>query len=136
MPEILDTTLLAVPANVTVARRAVVSHLRAWDTSDPPLNDIALAASEAATNVVNHAYVGCDPGAMRVRVEHGPNEIELSVEDQGSGMIPRPDSPGLGLGLPLIATMADRFEVHARQRGGTRLCMWFKRDPAAATLPA
>ena len=26
--------------------------------------------------------------------------------DQGQGMTPRPDSPGLGLGLPLIATAA------------------------------
>ena len=134
-PGMLDATWRAVPANVPVARHAVVAHLRELDTTDPPLNDIALAASEAVTNVVHHAYVGCEPGTVRVCVEHGRDEIELRVEDEGSGMLPRPDSPGLGLGMPLIATMSDRFEVVARQGGGTRLCMWFRRDPGAATLP-
>jgi serine/threonine-protein kinase RsbW len=132
----LDATWHAVPANVPLARRVVVAHLRALDTADPPLNDIALATSEAVSNVVNHAYVGQVPGTMRVCVEHGPDEIELTVEDQGSGMAPRRDSPGLGLGMPLIATMTDRFEIVARHRGGTRLCMWFKQNPDFATLPS
>ncbi len=116
------------------ARRAVVEHLREA-MPDPPLSDIALAVSEAVTNAVRHAYRERDPGAVRVRVEVLPKEVQLVVEDDGSGMVPRPDSPGIGLGLPLIATIASRFDVRDTPRGGTRLCIWFETDPSEATLP-
>ena len=117
-----------------MARRAVVAHLSAAQTSDPPLSDIGLAVSEAVTNVVHHAYTQTEPGPVRIRVEVRPPEIEVVVQDEGSGMVPRPDSPGLGLGMPLIATVSKRFDIQARSGGGTRLCIWFSLDPGAATL--
>jgi signal transduction histidine kinase len=43
-------------------------------------------------------------------------------------MRPRPDSPGAGLGLPIVAALAERMEVEGRPGGGTRLTMTF---PAA-----
>ena len=131
----LDVSWTAVPTNVPLARHAVMRHLSAAATPDPPLNDIGLAVSEAVTNVVHHAYVDRPAGPMRVRVEIGSEQIEVSVEDDGSGMRPRADTPGVGLGMPLIATMSQRFDVQASAMGGTRLCMWFDRDPSAATLP-
>lgn len=131
-----DETWTAMPGNVAIARHAVKAHLVAADTAEPPLDDICLSLSEAMTNVVHHAYVGQDAGPMNVRVEIGEHEIEMTVQDEGSGMVPRADSPGLGLGMPLIATIADRFDVRSRGRGGTRLCMWFSKNPGDATLPA
>ena len=130
----LDRTWLAVADNVPIARHAVVRHLNEIATSDPPLSDVGLAVSEAVTNVVHHAYVGRKPGPVRVRVEIGSHEIELLIEDHGSGMVPRPDTPGLGLGLPLIATISERLVVSDRSGGGTRVCMSFGRDPEDATL--
>ena len=124
----------ALPENVAIARRTIVAHLREAATSDPPLSDVALAVSEAATNAVTHGFVGRSPGQFRVAIETRDEELEVLVEDDGRGMVPRPDSPGLGLGLPLIATVADRFETHTTPSGGTRLCMWFRLDPDAATL--
>ena len=124
----------ALPENVAIARRTVVAHLREAETSDPPLSDVALAVSEAVTNAVTHGYVDRRPGRFRVEVDSDGEQLEVLVEDDGRGMIPRPDSPGLGLGLPLIATVADRFETHTTPSGGTRLCMWFRLDPDAATL--
>jgi anti-sigma regulatory factor (Ser/Thr protein kinase) len=50
-------------------------------------------------------------------------------------MAPSTDSPGLGLGLPLIARISQRFEIRKREVGGTRLCIWFDKEPGAATLP-
>jgi anti-sigma regulatory factor (Ser/Thr protein kinase) len=73
---------------------------------------------------------------LRVRVALAPREIEVLVEDDGTGMMPRTDSPGLGLGLPLIANLANRFDIHTTDSGGTRVCMWFSIDPGLATLPA
>jgi serine/threonine-protein kinase RsbW len=133
--ELLDRSWTAVPPSVPDARHAVMRHLSEASTPDPPLNDIGVAVSEAVTNAVHHAYVDRDPGAVRVRVELSEYEIEVVVEDDGTGMRPRPDSPGLGLGMPLIAQMAQRFDVKASAGGGTRLCMWFDRDPGRATLP-
>jgi serine/threonine-protein kinase RsbW len=130
----LDRTWLAVADNVAIARHTVVRHLNEAATSDPPLSDVALAVSEAVTNVVHHAYVGRKPGPVRVRVDIGSHEIELLIEDHGSGMVPRPDTPGLGLGLPVIATISERLDVRDRSDGGTRVSMWFSRDPEDATL--
>ena len=134
--EPFDKTWPALPGTVAIARRAVKAHLLAADTSEPPLNDICLSVSEAVTNVVHHAYLDRDPGPVHVRVEIGPHQIEMTVLDEGSGMVSRPESPGLGLGMPLIATVADRFDVRARPSGGTRLCVWFDKNPGSAILPA
>lgn len=132
--EPLDATWPAVPDSVPTARHAVLAHLSAAQTSDPPLSDIGLAVSEAVTNVVHHAYVDQQPGPVRVRVEVRPPEVEVIVQDEGSGMVPRPDTPGLGLGMPLIATISQRFDIRAPVGGGTRVCMWFSCEPGEATL--
>jgi serine/threonine-protein kinase RsbW len=121
----LDITLPAVPGAASDARRAV-HELAAGQVGDGYA--VALAVSEAVTNVVIHAYRERDPdsepGEVRVTVTIDGDELLVSVADEGTGMRPHPDSPGAGLGLPIIATLADRFEVQ-RQRGGTRLLLGF-----------
>ena len=125
----------AVDGSVPLAREVVTGYLSSAGTPDPPLGDIRLALSEAVTNVVLHAYLAASaPGDVRVRVEFDDGEIHVDVEDDGRGLRPRLDSPGLGLGLPLIATLAERMEAHDSTAGGTRLAMSFTRDPPGATL--
>jgi serine/threonine-protein kinase RsbW len=119
----------AEPDSVADARHAVADWLRAADTTDPPLGEIEVAVSEAVTNAVLHAYLGGDPGEVRVLVSLLRDEVELVVEDDGRGMLPRTDSPGLGLGLALIATLSDRFDAESVPGTGTRLSMWFLREP-------
>ena len=48
-------------------------------------------------------------------------------------MTPRLDSPGLGLGLPVIAETATSVEVRRPPAGGTELVMRFDLTDAAAT---
>ena len=134
LPAPFEACWPAVPDSVPTARHAVLHYLREADTADPPLNDVGLAVSEAMSNAVIHGYVGREPGQIRVLVEFTPDEVELVIEDDGSGMCPRPDSPGLGLGLPVIATVADRLDTRSDPETGTRLCIWFRRDPGSATL--
>ena len=124
------------PDNVAIARHAVVDYLRRAETLDPPLGEIEVVVSEAVTNSVVHAYLGDTAGEVRVTVALLPEEVEVIVEDDGRGMVPRTDSPGLGLGLALIATLADRFDAESAPGGGTRLKVWFQRDPAGNGLPA
>ena len=53
------------------------------------------------------------------------NGLEIHVCDEGRGMMPRQDSPGLGVGLPIVAKLAERFKVEARPTGGTAVRMFF-----------
>jgi serine/threonine-protein kinase RsbW len=122
--------------SVSTARHAVVDWLRTCDTPDPPLSDVALVVSEAVTNAVNHAYVGRSPGEVHVQLSLEPQELVVVVEDDGNGLKPRPDSPGLGYGLALMVAVSQRFEARTEAGGGTRLCAWFSRSAADATLPA
>jgi len=91
--------------------------------------DVALAVSEAVNNVVVHAYrdrdASTEPGRVHVAVTLERDDLVVAVSDEGTGMKPRTDSPGAGLGLPIIATLADRVEVD-RLATGTRLVMAFR----------
>lgn len=49
------------------------------------------------------------------------------MTDDGQGMAPRIDSPGLGLGLPLIAHLTAGFEIRPGMDGhGTEVCLVFE----------
>jgi serine/threonine-protein kinase RsbW len=121
--EVYDATADAVPA----ARHAVTAFARRRGVTDGRLTDIALAVGEACSNVVVHAYRHrAQPGRMEVTARRPDDVLEVAVTDSGDGMTPRPDSPGLGLGLPLIAEVTQSFEVQARQGAGTRLVMRFE----------
>jgi len=88
---------------------------------------LALAVTEACTNVVMHAYADAEVhGSLEVRACIEQAVVVVEVADEGRGMIPRIDSPGLGLGLPLIAHVADSFEiVERRDRAGVVVRMQF-----------
>ena len=60
-----------------------------------------VAVSEAVTNAVVHAYVDAPaPGEVEVFAKRDPDDgLEVHVSDEGRGMMPRRDSPGIGVGL-------------------------------------
>jgi anti-sigma regulatory factor (Ser/Thr protein kinase) len=116
----------ATPEQVATVRRDMSAFAQAHGASDATVQAVALAASEAATNVVVHAYRHRDePGPLIAEAFLEDDEIVVLVSDEGRGMKPRPDSPGAGLGLPIIAQMADRFEVSDRHGSGVALQMHF-----------
>jgi anti-sigma regulatory factor (Ser/Thr protein kinase) len=88
---------------------------------------VRLATSEAVTSIVLHIE---DPKAGRVRVGAGATdgELEVQVAEDGAGLRPRFDVPGLGLGLALIAHATDAFDVVKRAGGRTELRMRFGLD--------
>jgi stage II sporulation protein AB (anti-sigma F factor) len=109
-------------------RKAVVAFAEELGFDDT--NPIALAVSEAMTNVVVHAYRDTDVGDMRIVACDKPDRLVVVVRDYGAGMLPRADSPGLGLGLPLISTMADDVQIEAAEGSGCLLRMHFLKQPA------
>jgi anti-sigma regulatory factor (Ser/Thr protein kinase) len=88
---------------------------------------IAQAASEAAANAIVHGYGGGDESA-EIEVEVGPNGegVLLTVADRGQGFRPRRASPGLGVGLAVMAQLADDFELRDREGGGMEVWMRFR----------
>ena len=87
---------------------------------------VALAASEAATNVVVHAYREAGaPGQIEIAAALAADELWVIVTDAGAGLRPRPDSPGLGLGLAIIAQIADGVDLVKPAAGGLELRMRF-----------
>lgn len=124
-------SMVAVPASVPVLRSDIAAFARKAGVTEPLLSSVKLAVSEAVTNAVLHAYVGRRTGQVRVaaRIEHGCLTVEVS--DDGSGMMPRLDSPGLGVGLPFIADTADALDISSSPRGGAQLTMTFELRQAA-----
>jgi anti-sigma regulatory factor (Ser/Thr protein kinase) len=125
----LELTLAAIPENIPVARQA----LRAMVTrrADPELaGDISTAMTEAAMNSVVHGYPDSQEGEFQVTAVFEGQQLQLEVRDWGSGVRPRPANPneGLRIGLPLIATMTDEFEIRSGPGSGTLVRMLFELD--------
>jgi serine/threonine-protein kinase RsbW len=133
MPPVPPTILAEVPAvpeAVCSLRRAAGELAERCGADEQLVEDITLAVSEAATNAVIHAYRE-DAGRLALAAECENGALWFRVIDEGTGLSPRADSPGLGLGLPLIARLTSRFEVRPGPEGrGTELAMAF-RVPAA-----
>ncbi|HWC25094.1 MAG TPA: ATP-binding protein [Solirubrobacteraceae bacterium] len=129
----LHRSMDAVPASVPALRGAVAEFASAAGIGEPLLTSVKLAVSEAVTNAVVHAYAGAPrPGPVHVAAWLQGDELRVEVRDDGAGMMPRLDSPGLGVGLPFIAATADVLDIDSPPRGGTRLRMTFALEPAAA----
>jgi anti-sigma regulatory factor (Ser/Thr protein kinase) len=119
-----ELTLPARAENVAVVRHAFGGFGDALDVPDHALADVKLAVTEACTNVVVHAYPDRD-GPMAVSAWVADGALTVVVADEGRGILPRPDSPGLGLGLPLIATLATSLELGTNDRDETEVRMTF-----------
>lgn len=123
----LTRELRAEPASIPAIRQAVVGLARRGGASDGRCADVAIAVTEAATNAVLHAYIKtAQPGTISVTAAVLDRELRVTVADHGRGMLPRSDSPGMGLGMALISDLTTSFEIaDTNADGGTELRMSF-----------
>lgn len=123
--ERLHDRLPALPASIAPLRHSVLGFASDSGASERQREDIALAVSEALSNAVLHAYVGRDePGTVTLDAWMDGESLEVVVGDEGIGMRPRADSPGLGFGMGLIFRMTEQLRVdsHDDARGvGVRM---------------
>jgi serine/threonine-protein kinase RsbW/stage II sporulation protein AB (anti-sigma F factor) len=119
-----EATFPSTPPGVGALRREVAAFARDAGMDDDGVGSVRLAVSEAATNAVVHAYREAD-GELEVRAFVNATELVVIVRDTGLGLAPRPDSPGLGLGMPLMASVTKRFQVVSDGRSGTEIHMAF-----------
>jgi serine/threonine-protein kinase RsbW len=121
----LEATFPGTPPGVTELRHAVAEVARRHGLPASTVDAARLAASEAASNAVVHAYRD-RPGDLRLLARVQDGELHLVIADEGGGMAPRTDSPGLGLGLPLIRQTALDLDVRPHPAGGTEVLMRFE----------
>lgn len=122
-----ELELAAMADNVPLVRHALRGLLEASGVAADRVSDITLAVTEACANAVLHAYARQDGGSFEVsaRLSAGGHELSVLVRDHGSGMAPRVDSAGLGVGLPVMAAIADSLEIDAPPGAGTLVRMTF-----------
>ena len=98
------------PASVTAARHAVDELASQFDCD---IGAARIAVSEAVGNCVLHAYVDREPGPILVLAREIEGYVVISVADCGGGIRPRLDSPGLGIGLPIVGRIADDVQIES-----------------------
>lgn len=124
----LELTVPSTAENIPLVRHAVAGFLDGQELSEALASDVLLAVTEACTNVVQHAYrdgSGRNEPEIELTAEYASSALTISVRDRGRGFAPRVDSPGLGLGLPVIAALTQNVEIRPFPPSGTEVVMTF-----------
>lgn len=126
---------LALPTradNLALVRQALAGLADAHGIDEAALGDLKQIATEGCMNAIVHAYPSEGEGRMEVAATVRDDSVELQIRDWGSGFRPRPADTGdnsLRLGLPLIATLADSFQIASPAGGGTVLTATVRTTP-------
>jgi anti-sigma regulatory factor (Ser/Thr protein kinase) len=139
----LNETYEATPSSVAHGRAELADFAARVGATPSQADAVRLAASEAMTNSVLHAYRG-GPGLIYVNAAVASGELWILISDDGCGLTPRADRPGLGLGLGLISQVSDDFAIVSRTTGGTEVRIRFNlvtaddhaQAPAGAERPS
>ena len=110
------------PASVTAFRHHAAAFAAEHGAGPELTSDIAIAVSEAVTNAVKHAHVGCEAN-VELSAAVRDNWLEIRISDQGASFGGRP-SDGLGLGLSIIADSCDDLEI-VHEGNGAQVRMLF-----------
>jgi anti-sigma regulatory factor (Ser/Thr protein kinase) len=116
MARAFEARIPGTPLGVQILRREMAELAKDCGMDAEGIADVRLAVTEAATNAVIHAYAEVE-GELRVRAAVDQGELAIVIGDTGPGLVERRDSPGLGLGLSLIATVAERLRIVNDSRG-------------------
>jgi len=123
-------TIPAKPEYISLARLALTGLSRVRELDPETLADLKLAITEATSNSVRHAYSD-GSGTVEVVYDLQPDRLVIEVSDDGEGFDydREPAAADLedeltegGLGIAIIKTIADEFEVGQGPDGrGSRL---------------
>lgn len=78
---------------------------------------LVLAASEAATNSIEHAYAATSAGRIRVDARLRRTTVTLGISDDGRWQPPAPDPGDRGRGLSMVASSGLRLTVDTGEAG-------------------
>jgi serine/threonine-protein kinase RsbW len=113
--------------NVLLVRQALSGLAEAVGLDPVALNDVSTAVTEAANNVVLHAYGG-EEGPLEVELAMTPAGLSAVVRDRGNGIPPGVEAGehvSGGIGLPVIQALSSKVEFRDLPGGGTEVAMEF-----------
>lgn len=113
----------ALPASVPSLRHRAREFAAVQGAGEQLVADVALAVSEAVTNVVKYAYKGGAEGSIELTASVKQDRLEIWVRDRGTGF-GRGSVDGLGLGLSIIARLCDDMKI-VQEGAGTEVRMRF-----------
>jgi anti-sigma regulatory factor (Ser/Thr protein kinase) len=116
----LNETYEASPRSVADGRAKLADFAANAGATPRQIDAVRLAASEAMTNSVLHAYRG-GPGLIYVNAAVASGELWILISDDGCGLKPRTDRSGLGL----VSEVSDDFAIVSRATGGTEVRIRF-----------
>lgn len=123
---------LRIPAKaeyITLCRLALTGLAQLRDIDEDAMADLKLALTEAVSNSVRHAYGSKGDGQVDITYELRPDRLGIEVVDDGHGFDPD-EAPSIdgeelsegGLGIAIIRTIADEFEIDSKPGArGSRL---------------
>ena len=120
MPSVVER---AEPAAVPALRHRAREFAAAQGADERLAADVALAVSEAVTNVVKYAYEGGAEGKIELAASVDEGWLTLWVRDRGTGF-GRGSIDGLGLGLSIIARLCADMKI-VQEGSGTEVQMRF-----------
>src|ERR1700758_2513512 len=112
------------PETLTLVRGALGGVADQLAVDPELLDDLKTAVSEAANNVVMHAYGG-EPGPLKVKMFVTGEGIEVVVRDEGVGMsaLAPVEDRLQGVGMPVMQALAERADFRTGESGGTEVRM-------------
>jgi anti-sigma regulatory factor (Ser/Thr protein kinase) len=111
----LNVRALAQPEAVTALRHRLVAYAEKVGAGEAVREAVRLAASEALTNVVLHAYPENQPGDMTAEAWRDDDQhLTIVILDEGQGFGSATRHRGMGLGCGLMAQLADDFVIASR----------------------
>jgi serine/threonine-protein kinase RsbW len=130
----LQRSLPASPAALPRLRGLVTSFATGQCGADPDQASlIALAVTEAASNVVRHAYPD-RAGMIDLSAEHEDDHLRVRIADAGIGLGEPSPQRGLGAGLRIMQGLAETRLISEPGRG-TAVEMLFSVQSPDATRP-
>ena len=115
---------LRIPAKaeyVTLCRLALTGLAQLRAIGDDTMADLKLAITEAVSNSVRHAYGNQGDGHVDITYRLHPDRLRIDVVDDGNGFDPEEtaliegvDLTEGGLGIAIIKTIADEFEIESQ----------------------
>jgi anti-sigma regulatory factor (Ser/Thr protein kinase) len=115
-PEPFSSTLDEGPRSLSPTRRALRQWLRAAGGGEEWVEEVLVAASEACTNALEHAYHGRTPGVVELRATMTAGNLQVVIADRGIWREPL-DRGNRGRGRTLMEHLMDHALIESGPDG-------------------
>ncbi|MBD5634033.1 MAG: ATP-binding protein [Candidatus Eremiobacteraeota bacterium] len=110
----IDVAFPALPESSRELRHTLRAFLERLRMDAARVDDVILAAGEAAGNAIEHAYRG-DDGSVNLRAYVAERHLVVEVRDSGRWRLE--GDPERGRGLGIMRALVDRVSIESTRSG-------------------